>query len=115
MSKPRYLADFEIEEVQEKSGGRFQIKGVVGQKSKKKKKKSGKDSPAVPEEKAPTIFAEKLAPEGNGEADKTNSDNKTEPDKKEIDKKEAKANQKKAEAEQKEKALAPLLTHARRT
>jgi hypothetical protein len=51
MSKPRYLADFEIEEVQEKSGGRFQIKGVVGQVSKKKKKKSDKDTPAFPEEK----------------------------------------------------------------
>ena len=106
MSKPRYLADFEIEEVQEKSGGRFQIKGVVGQTT-KKKKKSGKDAPVLPEEKKPTIFVEKLAPEGNGDPGKTESD------KKEIDKKEAKTEAKKAELEKKAKAVDLNFTTAR--
>jgi hypothetical protein len=113
MSKPRYLADFEIEEVQEKSGGRFQIKGVVGQVSKKKKKKSDKDTPAVPEEKKPTVFAEKLAPEGNGESDKTEADKKEVDKRDEIDKKAAKANEKKAELEKKSKTIALLFTTAR--
>jgi VWFA-related protein len=107
MSKPRYLADFEIEEVQEKSGGRFQIKGIVGQKSKKTKKKSDKGIPAVLEEKKPTIFIEKLAPEGTGEA------GKTEPDKKEIDKKDARIEAKKAELEKKAKAIDLNFTTAR--
>jgi Mg-chelatase subunit ChlD len=74
---------------------------------KKKKKKLDKDTPALPEEKAPTIFAEKLAPEGNGEADKT------EAGKKEIDKKDAKAEAKKVELEKKAKAVDLNFTTAR--
>jgi VWFA-related protein len=38
-SKPRVLADFAVEEVKEKSAGRFQLKGRVGIKTPKKKKK----------------------------------------------------------------------------
>lgn len=41
-SRPRYLADFDIAEVKEKSGGRFEIKGRKGEKGKSEKvKKSG--------------------------------------------------------------------------
>ena len=58
MSKPRYLADFEIEEVQERSGGRFQIKGVVGQKTKKTKKRVK----AAPARKKKRVVAKKSAP-----------------------------------------------------
>lgn len=45
-SKPRFLADFEVSEVKEKSAGRFQMKGRVGIKTPKKKKKSKSDPPA---------------------------------------------------------------------
>jgi VWFA-related protein len=114
MSKPRYLADFEIEEVQERSGGRFQIKGVVGHETKKKKKKSDKDTPAVPDEPKPTIFTERI---GDGESDKTGTERKEaeklEVEKRSLDKNDAKANEKKAEAEMKAKTVALLFTTAR--
>jgi VWFA-related protein len=38
-SKPRYLADFEIAEVKEKSAGRFEVKGRKGEKGKSEKGK----------------------------------------------------------------------------
>jgi len=115
-SKPRILADFEIEEVQEKAGGRFQIKGVVGQptKKKKKEKKSGNDASAVPEDRQPTIFTER---KGDGESAKTEAEKKEaeklEAEKKEADKKQAKANEKKAAAEMKAKTVSLLFTTAR--
>ncbi len=106
MSKPRVLADFEIEEVQERSGGRFQIKGVVGQKSKKKKKKR-LDTSEAPEAREPTIFVERQALKGNGESDKS------EVEQKDVDKKEAKTAEKKAEEEKKSRAVALNFTTAR--
>jgi VWFA-related protein len=46
-SKPRYLADFTLEEIRERSGGRFQIKGhYPDEKSKKEKAKSRKPEAA---------------------------------------------------------------------
>lgn len=41
-SRPRFLSDFELEKVKEKSGGRFEIKGRVNE-EKKPKKKNGAD------------------------------------------------------------------------
>ena len=117
MSKPRYLADFEVEEVQEKSGGRFQIKGVAGQISKKKPKRSGKNKPAASEERKPTIFTERLAPKGDGDSDKAEADRKEaeriEAEKKEIEKKDAKAAEKKAELEKRAKTIDLNFTTAR--
>jgi len=122
MSKPRYLADFEIEEAQEKSGGRFQIKGVVGQVSKKKKKKSDRDMSVGSEERTPTVFTERLAPKGDGPIDKTEAEKKdaekietekNEAEKKEKEKNEAKAVEKKAVEEKKATAIALVFTTAR--
>ncbi len=58
-SKPRYLADFEVDKVNEKSGGRFQIKGNVGTPTPKKKKK--KEEPKSSDVEKPAE-----SPEGNG-------------------------------------------------
>lgn len=46
-SRPRYVADFELEEVKEKSAGRFVISGRSGEKAKKKK---GKDQDSESED-----------------------------------------------------------------
>ena len=55
-SHPRYLADFELKDVKEKSGGRFEIKGEFGQSEKVKKKPEpavDESTPAGPEENKP--------------------------------------------------------------
>ena len=41
-SRPRYLADIELADVKERSGGKFEIKGTAGEKD-RKKKKNGSD------------------------------------------------------------------------
>lgn len=58
-SRPRYLADFDIAEVKEKSGGRFEIKGrrsgeVKGKKAKVKGKDDADPAPPNPDAKVDT-------------------------------------------------------------
>jgi len=47
-SRPRYVADFELEKIKEKSAGRFVISGQYGEKVKKKRKDKVEDSENVP-------------------------------------------------------------------
>lgn len=47
-SRPRYVADFELEKIKEKSAGRFVINGQYGEKVKKKRKDKIEDSENVP-------------------------------------------------------------------
>lgn len=55
-SKPRYLADFDIEEVKEKSGGRFIIKGRYGEaKRQETKDKTDGEEPEAKDQRAKTI------------------------------------------------------------
>lgn len=47
-SRPRYVADFELEKIKEKSAGRFVISGQYGEKAEKKRKDKADESEDVP-------------------------------------------------------------------
>lgn len=71
-SRPRYLSDVELEEVREKSGGRFSLSGKLGDGESKKKKGENQEKPGDGEQ--PATDAENTT---DGEQPATNKKPKT--------------------------------------
>ena len=100
-SRPRYVADFDIAEVKEKSGGRFEIKGKLADEEVKSKKAKGKIEEVAVDESV----VEENSNTGDGASEDKAVRTKKTKEEKALEKAE-KAKQKEAEAEAKKLAEA---------